>query len=320
MSTQDKVRKTIKDLFAQISLSGSELAQRLQWSADIEYWRSLCPELKIGELKADPPIEKASALSEQEVLAVAHLRKHGYFQMLPVSMPCVYDRMYKAVEIVRAAGWPAIFSFVYDEFWAIHRTQSISRVLGQFFGDDYLQTADIWVHRVDPRIRGRGFRPHHDGRGDTNHLTIWVPLTDVSVQNGCMYVIPQDRLPKSLPDHFAYWESVSQKDMKEILHNVIALPTPRGTVLGWNHRLLHWGGQTTDPTATPRISISVGFIKSGMPPKPFELPLLGRDLPIFSVRLCAIGKAIAGYTERDPAMKKYLLLAEKMMQQYGEDH
>ena len=92
--------------------------------------------------------------SEQEGSALLNLAKHGYFQMPAHSRRPQLVRTHSSVEAVRAAGWPAVFSWVYDDFWAALRTPPMVRFLRRQLGAGYLQSASgLWVHYVDPRKR-----------------------------------------------------------------------------------------------------------------------------------------------------------------------
>ena len=83
---------------------------------------------------------------------------------------------------------------------------------------------------------------------------------DVTVRNGCMYVIPEHRVPATLPTSFVDWTSISRPDLEALLHGVTPLPAAAGSVLGWSHRVIHWGGAATELEAGPRISLAADFL------------------------------------------------------------
>ena len=86
-------------------------------------------------------LESATLSLEEETWALAQLARYGYFRLPAITSPGVINRMYLSVESLRSARWPAVFSFVYDEFWAILRTPSVVRLLSRQLGAGYLQTA-----------------------------------------------------------------------------------------------------------------------------------------------------------------------------------
>jgi hypothetical protein len=120
-----------------------------------------------------------------------------------------------------------------------------------------------------------------------------------------MYVIPQSSVPGSLATDFSNWISVSRADLTQLLHNVTPLPAAAGSVMGWNHGAVHWGGRGTDPAAAPRISIGLEFIPAGAPPDKHEIPTVGADLPSMQTRLRLIGKAIHAYEKFEPSQRRY---------------
>ena len=168
--------------------------------------------------------------------------------------------MLGAVERIRTAGWPMVFTYVYDEFWTIFRTPSIVRFLNQLLGAGYLQTAGVWTYYVDPISHASGWPPHVDSCDNGERTSIWIPLTDASIDNGCMYVIPADRVPPALPRSYLNWASVSQAELAALLHNVTPLPATPGSVLGWNNRLIHWGGRAIKSEVRARVSVAAEFL------------------------------------------------------------
>ena len=259
-------------------------------------------------------LEGVAFSSEQVEWALAHLKRHGYFRMPPLVAPDVTARMCTTVEMLRNAGWPAVFTYVYDEFWAAWRTPSMVRLLSDCLGAGYLQTSGVWTYRVDPQQRGSGWPPHVDSRSDAEQLTVWIPLTEATLDNGCMYVIPQDRVPADLPACYMDWTSISVQELSRLLHSATPLPATAGSVLGWNHRVIHWGGGTTELAVGPRISIAAEFLREGARPHRSQLPVLDVNLPDFPTRLRVIGQAILAYEKFEPLMRKYRSFAEKLVE------
>jgi hypothetical protein len=110
------------------------------------------------------------------------------------------------------------------------------------------------------------------------------------------------------------WTSISAQELKTLLHNVTPLPAARGSVLGWNHRLIHWGGRATELAVCPRISMAGEFLHERTQPRRAELPVFDAKLPDFPVRLLVIGQAILAYEKFEPLMRRYRGLATKLVE------
>jgi hypothetical protein len=312
MAFDRKLKVAAEKLFAQSTLRESEVNDLFQKATDNRYWQALCPQMGLMDQKSVSCSEGATLSSEQEASALSHLARHGYFQLPPVTSLDAIGRMCSSVESLRNAGWPAVFSYVYDEFWALLRTPAMVRFLSRQLGAGYMQTANVWTYWVNPQTRSSGWPPHADNPGYQGRLTLWIPLTDATVDNGCMYVIPQDRVPSVLPTNYMDWTSVSKRDVQTLLHNVTPLPAAAGSVLGWNHNLIHWGGQATKRTAPARISFAVEFLREAGTPHKSELPVFNTKLPELSVRLGIIGDALLKYEKFEPATRRYRDLALRL--------
>lgn len=308
--------EAIGNLFARIAIPEGEVNERFEKAIDSGYWRTLSPGMGVMDQQDTNDIEARPLSSGDEAQALAHFAKFGYFQLPEVIAPAVVARMYQSVEALRSAGWPPVFSYVYDEFWSVVRTPSIVRFLSRKLGTRYLQTAPVWTHYVDPGTQASGWWPHVDGntRTPSERLTVWIPLTDASVGNGCMYIIAQDGISSSLPDIFTNWTSLSRKELVQLLRSVTPLPAVRGSVLGWHHLLIHWGGRAWDSTTSPRVSIAVEFIQEGNEPSWWELPVFDARLPSLTARLRVIGQAILAYRQFEPLMQRYVALACKLIE------
>jgi hypothetical protein len=130
-----------------------------------------------------------------------------------------------------------------------------------------------------------------------------------------MYVIPIDRVPSDLPTSYLDWKSISARELGTLLHSVTPLPAAVGSVLGWNNRLIHWGGRATELATCPRISIAAEFLHARTRPHRSELPVYGVTVPDFPTRLRVIGRAIQKYEKFEPLMRRYRDLAAKLVEE-----
>jgi hypothetical protein len=280
---------------------------------DPDYWRRLNPELSIdgvGERSGGLDID---VLEPKEIeKQIEKLRSEGYFQTNPVLSSPTIEKMRVCVERLRRERWPATFSFVYDEFWDVASVSSLTEIATEFLGAEYKQNSAIWTYYVLPRKGARGWPPHYDSGDPTSRLTVWIPLSDATLDNGCMYLIPQDRVSSARLNDFWSRNYVTKEELALLLWSTKALPAPAGSLLGWNQKILHWGSIASD-SAHPRISLAVEFVSARAEVRPDEFPLF--DLPCrrsFSQRIQLICNAILKYHGFEPEQLTYKGLAERL--------
>ncbi|HTJ42063.1 MAG TPA: phytanoyl-CoA dioxygenase family protein [Kofleriaceae bacterium] len=200
------------------------------------------------------------------------LAQQGYFELGPALPEDVIARARRDVEAKREAAFEddALWD-VLDALWPIAREA--------LDGDAALLPA-WWAWCVAPGERG--WPPHRDSPANAfDHasklarVTLWVPLADATTRNGCMFVVP------------ANWdyEYLNPKARGAVAHEqfIRAVPARAGSILGWSHALLHWGGACA-PETSPRVSTSFEFIRAdlaapqkyepGWRPAPSERPAL----------------------------------------------
>lgn len=195
-----------------------------------------------------------------EDAARASLWAEGYFTSPPSLPPALVARCRDAIELVRAADAPPLASFAFDAPWELAAllAEHAAAALG---GAIRLMPA-FWAWRLDAHD-GRGWAPHRDRAardidddGKPETVALWVPLTDATADNGCMYVVP------------APWDPMypNPRATAEVMfvQAIRALPAPAGSVMGWTSRLLHWGAMAR-PGSPPRISLSFEYQDAARP-------------------------------------------------------
>jgi hypothetical protein len=262
-------------------------------AGDAGFWRELSPELTIEGHAAAPLAKLPDAASVLRIL-----RDEGYINTRDVFDPTDIARLCEGVRRLHTCGIPPVFAFAYDEYWQIFR--SLKPFLSNVLGGDYRMLPDLWAWFVPPSNQAAGWVPHRDRAVPTlqpdntpNSLTVWIPLTDATPLNGCMYVLPA----RFDPD--LHTPSVSAKNefffAGENVQNIRALPATAGSLLAWNQSLVHWGSRASDLGAEPRCSIALQFQRGDIPPlesalrNPHTLPslherigLIGRLITVFS--------------------------------------
>ena len=255
---------------------------------DETYWRSLREESPraAAEFEAAP--------------AVASLERHGWFAIDDAIPRALATSMLEAVERVRAAGWPPVFAFVYEEFWSLFRTPAFRALAAAAIGDDAAQTAYFWTHIVGDA----GWAPHADAASDDEppRLNLWLPLRDATLDNGCMVVVPRDRAPRVDINRAA---SFDRATTLTLLQSARALPAPAGALLGWDFRTIHWGAARHDASAPPRISIAIELCSANAMRQRGEEAIALDLVPDFRNRLRLIAGAIGTYARREPELARF---------------
>jgi hypothetical protein len=307
-----RIANAMQQLLEHTRLSEGQVASRLEQARSVAYWEGLNPSPSVGRSGAEGVRETKAISPRCRKRVVEQLVANGYFEIEPLFPGPMLRRMRACIEVLKRSDWPPVFCFVHDEFWQITRVPSLVRVLSDVLGPGYRQIPHIWSFYVAATPGAAGWPPHTDrcGRANRNsRLVVWVPLSDATLDNGCMYVIPRWRIEQQFPE----METISAADAKAVLQASRALPARAGSVLGWDFRLIHCGS-VCGLKGDPRVSISVEFIGAEAEPQRDELPLLDApsDLPMFAQRIRVIARAILAYQKFEPLMIRYGELAERL--------
>jgi len=278
---------------------------------DPVHWQRFAPELHVTD---------AAYLNAQTVIDVGPdavealrglIRAEGYFQLPPQSWDLPLQRMVDTVKKLDADGMPLPFSFVYDEFWVLYLR--LHRVLEALIGPGYLRLPDFWTWLVDPKKSASGWTPHRDKNykalfpdGSPKAVTIWIPLTDATTLNGCMYIVPADR------DRVYGTPQDEQRSFE--LADIRALPAQAGSVLCWNQSVLHWGSHSNPRESEPRVSVAFEF-QSGQV-EPYNQPVTApTQIPSLALRLRLVGKQILQYKHMYPLSPEMEAYAERLCEE-----
>jgi len=291
-----------------------EVARRLALARDADYWRRIVPGSSLEAHEVGDTLDASRTTSSDEIetdRAIAQFREEGYFQPSPLLAGQDVDALNRAVNGVVAEGWPPVFAWVFDAFWRCARLPRLARVLESQLGAGYRQIPHIWTHIV-PAVEGSGgWPPHFDGFAG-GRASIWVALTDATLENGCIHLVP----PRLLPAAFRQAKvdsTLSTADVVQALRSVRALPARAGTALGWGFDVYHWGG-TCVRSSSARRAISLEFVAAHQTPAPDETPLISLTgpLPDFTARLQLIARAILEYEKFEPGLVRLRPVAEAL--------
>ena len=310
--------RTALDLLNSARLPPDEVAARFTKAIDPGYWEGLG---SVRGTTSDDDLETEAWTPRDEAEIMDHLTRRGYIHARPLVSDSVVARMRACVEALRREHWPAVFTFVYDDFWKVVRTPSLRRFLAAALGPSYRQNRIMSTYYVPSSTGSTGWPPHVDSTWPSEEdssiirekLTIWIPLGEATVENGCIYLIPKDVLPAFVRERDSQtytWQQVSA-----LLQSSRALPARAGSVLGWNHRLIHWGS-TSSGVGSARVSMAVEFLGAQCTPKAGDEPTFDHSaLPPFSQRLRIVGHDLLDYQKFEPGYVRYADLANRLVDQ-----
>ncbi|MGH6872711.1 MAG: phytanoyl-CoA dioxygenase family protein [Rhizomicrobium sp.] len=270
--------------------------------ADADYWQTFAPELHItgGEnLKQLAPLDLPAG-RDGEIAAL--LNREGYIQQSGVTWGVDTTAMAAVVRRLSAKNVSPVFAFLFDEFWI-----PFARLHGLYESllGKYAVLPNFWVWNVDPAKDDAGWKPHRDqghialfADGSPKSLTTWIPLTEATPLNGCIYIVPADRDP-------TYGTANDTKMLFEY-PAIRALPAAPGDFFIWNQATLHWGSRTSPRATESRVSMAFEFQRLDVPP--FNGPLIApRAAMPFARRLRLVAKQMLQYRHMytiDPELER----------------
>ncbi len=317
-----RAQGVVADLLERSRMPAAEAARRAALAADAEYWDTVAGgagtaggagrarNLTIGTTDAASP---AAAIADSDLRAViAEFQDDGYFRTPPLLPGGALASLNRAIDAVVGQGWPPVFAWVYDQFWSCARLPAVARLIESRLGAGYAQIPHVWVHVVPATAGATGWTPHFDrvGRHD-RRASVWLALTDATLDNGCMHLVPPRSLPPTLATSALDEGAIPTSDVLRALQATRALPAPAGSALGWGFDVLHWGGPCVKPGGARR-AISMEFIAAAEPPVADEAPLVAvaGPLPALAERLRMVGQAICSYEKFEPGLVRYRAVAE----------
>eukprot|EP00741_Cyanophora_paradoxa_P000335 tig00000403_g326.t1 len=256
--------------------------------------------------------EEAAAALEQEVPDASEQSLHASSKRARresgLDVPALLAAQLRAVEAVVAGGLAPVWACLADEAWAL--ALLLERLLrARLVGPALRFNADFMAWHLAPAARQRGWGLHRDR--DTMpfapdasplYVTAWVPLTEATPENGCIYVVPAE--------FDARYREAGRADADFDLQDLRALPARVGEVLVWSGRLLHFGGRAGSKAAHPRVSLSFAlsdpsfedpFVRTGGPLWGHgDAPEGPLRLPPLAARLAAVAAQVWTYEGREP--------------------
>jgi hypothetical protein len=118
----------------------------LQEAENIDFWRSICPQLSISETIDEQSTAPYRVEIREVQKARAMIIEDGYFQVGKLIPTRDISAIAEAVCTLVESGFPAPFICVFDEFWQI--MIRLRALLLPILDDDYQITLDLWVYYI----------------------------------------------------------------------------------------------------------------------------------------------------------------------------
>lgn len=289
----------------------NDFQERFEQMRDKDFWLKINSELHISDHTEPITIEPVAIDPKLLEAAKESLKAEGYFQLEQLLDKDLVRRLAKGVENVFKAGWPTPFVIVYDEYWELF--YSLKKLFEAILGDNYKQVPNFWCWYVDTNKHSKGWG-HHRDRPSVNtvleetglpaSLTTWIPLSNATPANGCIYIVPSEHDLNYPPG------DLDKRDHHE-LQNIRALPAQEGDVLGWTEALLHWGSRSSNKATNPRVSISFTFQRADK--NAYEIPLYEpSQYQSFNQRLGLIAQNVCNYQRQAPTTPEILYACRRL--------
>jgi Phytanoyl-CoA dioxygenase (PhyH) len=274
-----------------------------------QFWQALAPNLHIAKPDYNQ-VPTPLIPDDQRIYLQQLMQQEGYFHGSLGSWHAPLADLTAVIQQLSALGLPPVFMFVYDETWQL--AYQLSSTISCFLGEQYWMLPDFWAWCIDPAKAEAGWKPHRDKGhkslrpdGTPSSLTAWIPLTQATTLNGCMYMLPADRDPVYGTPNDGKWE-INYPDIR-------ALPASPGEFLMWNQAVLHWGSRSSQRAAgQPRMSCAFEFQRCDIPA--WNMPLIPPNSFLsLNQRLNLIGKQILQYQHMYPLSDFLSELAKRVL-------
>lgn len=250
-----------------------------------EFWRRLAPELTISDAQPTAAIEHSNGQINREKMRLVN---DGFVRLKQPGFKVKMDQISSAMDRIVNAGLPAAFIGVYDETWTI--IAQLQDVIDGMFDGKSAMVPDFWAsHTVSSASLTAGRKRAGKGiyeDGTPKNVTVWIPVTDATPENGCVYVVPagQDR----------NYGKPNPERADASLSGIRALSAQAGDALIWTGETYNWQARPDrhgDDGALMSLNWEFqcretapidGLLVDSYPYVPFEtrLALLARQMPL----------------------------------------
>lgn len=275
----------------------------------VGFWRELAPDLTIEPGSGPPaPVLRPDQATAETLLHV--FDREGYLRIPGSQDTAEIARLAKLVTTLHEAGVHPVFAFVYREAWLPF--WRLGELLEALLGGPHAVMPDIWAWHVDPRQNEAGWSPHRDRTINVLYpdrrpktLSVWLPLTEATPLNSCMYVLPKHRDPD--------YADGAPDLLRGQLEDIRAVPAVPGDSLLWTSVLIHWGSHASELAQRPRLSMSVEFQRMDEPPFSRFFMQSGYDLTL-EQKLAIIGLGVVKYQHKEKLSDELTARARRWME------
>ena len=259
------------------------------WRAQAERAASEGTVGDLTSLAASRTASIASMLDGDNKHLTARLTNKGYFARMPnTASSSTLAPLVQATHALAEKGFPPVFSFVLDDMWAA--VSAAFGVAEDVLGPDCVLEPSVFTFRLtrpaSPATAtaasssrseskdgdnpsppattspiGAAFSvPHRDypyqecfdDKGNPRLLNVWMPLNDVTVDNGCLYLLPREHDELfARPDHEDHLKPAvlsrrgltMEMKLRVDLGAFRPMPCGAGTMLAWCGNLVHFGSK-----------------------------------------------------------------------------
>jgi len=267
--------------------------QQIPAQNNVDFWRKLAPHLTISDVRQ--PCKPLAFTADTLAEVSEQFHDEGY-----LCLPRIFDAsslmpIHQGIEALARSGFPPVFIYLYDQPYALFA--KLTELISHFLAPQFGLLPNFWAWNISPTAGARGWPPHQDCQAKTRFsdgaggetlisMSLWVPLTAATLENGCMSV-----LPRSAEDHY----DLPLVDVDAIdPDDAVALPVEAGSVLAWSQDLYHWSNRVTGAAEGRRVSVSFEFQNQAF--DPLAKPLLEVcSPPAFDQRLHLVRQQISKY-------------------------
>ena len=295
-------------------LSTENVEDYVRRAQSIPHWRRLCPWMSIGaKTPASRQTRRSRSRPANASAQLRHLRERGYFQIDGALRHATIDRMRRSIEVLKRRGWPPVFAFVYDDFWNVWRAPTLVAFIDAALGPGCRLRTRFWSYYVHATRGAKGWPPHADGYG-TDGLSVWIALSDATLDNGCMYVVPRDLIGDEVAiAELAVSESLPVSAFVRLMQSARPLTASAGSVLGWAFDVIHWGGGSHGGEG-PRISVSAEFVPKRSNDGEASFADWRTQAPDFRQRLALIARNLCLFGANDAWTFKYVDVGRRLLE------
>ena len=205
----------IQEFVTANAMSRDDARRLASQAVDPGYWTSTCPWLSVSTHR--PRVNSVNESMADITETLDEYRRCGYGLCEDIFEIDHLNNLARAIFTVQSAGWPMVFSFVYDQFWTLLDAPKLRAFLTSVFGPTYQTTARFLINYVPATLGGSGFPPHIDG-GRDHTTTCWVPLlTSAYPDNGGIYVVERTPESMSVVTEFKNLEAFNKQQMMLLL-------------------------------------------------------------------------------------------------------